>query len=153
MKRRLARRLAVIGGLVALLVFGFAARAARSAEVPSTSFRPLSIELTSAESIAAYQLEITVASGEASFVGIEGGEAPFDAPPSYDPEALSETRIILAAFDTAELLPAGTHRVATLHVREVGPDAVYQVRVLAVANSAAERVTAAATISRDEERR
>jgi hypothetical protein len=119
--------------------------------VPTPSFRPLSIELTSAEAIAAYQLEITVVAGQASFVGIEGGQAPFDAPPVYDPEALSETRIILASFDTTEVLAAGTHRVATLHVREVGPGAAYHVRVLAVANSAAVRVPATATIGRDGE--
>ncbi|HUH04575.1 MAG TPA: hypothetical protein VML75_21410 [Kofleriaceae bacterium] len=148
----MTRLLAIIGGLLAVLAVGFEAEPARSAQVPTPAFRPLTIELSSASSIAAYQLEITVTAGEASFVGIEGGEAPFDAPPSYDPEALSDTRIIVAAFDTTAALPPGTHRVATLHVRELGPGAAYQVRVLAVANSAAERVTAAATIARNEER-
>lgn len=145
------RRLAMVGGLLVLLAFGFGARAARSAAVPQPAFQPLAVELTSASPIAAYQLEITVVRGEASFVGIEGGAPPFHAPPSYDPEALSDTRIIVAAFDTTAVLPPGTHRVATLHVRELGPGAAYQVRVLAVANSAAERVTAAATIARNEE--
>jgi hypothetical protein len=145
------RRLAIIGGLLAVLAVGLATRPARSAAVPQPVFLPLAIELTSTSAVSAYQLEITVIAGEASFVGIEGGAAPFDAPPSYDPEALSDRRIILAAFDTTAVLPPGTHRVATLHVRELGPGAAYQVRVLAVANSAAERVTAAATIARNEE--
>lgn len=144
------RRLALIGGLLALLVCVFAARAARSDSVPTVAFRPLVIELTSDQEVAAYQLEITVTAGQSSFVGIEGGEAPFDVPPLYDPEALSNTRIILASFDTAEVLAAGSHRIATLHVREVGAGARYHVKVLAVANSAAVRVPATATIAHGE---
>jgi hypothetical protein len=52
-------------------------------------------------------------------VGIEGGEGePFKAPPYYDPAAMGQGRVILAAFstDAAAALPRSRSRVARLHV-------------------------------------
>ena len=70
--------------------------------------------------LAAYQLEIQLAGAE--IVGVEGGEhTAFGTPPYYDPAALRGSRIKLAALSTARDLPSGRTRIATLHIREVGP--------------------------------
>jgi len=75
--------------------------------------------------LAAYQLEFTVASGNAKIVGIEGGEHPaFAEAPFYDPKAIQQERVILAGFSTrsARELPKGKTRVATIHLQISGSD-------------------------------
>ncbi len=68
--------------------------------------------------LAAYQFELTDAAGSIKIVGIEGGEhEAFAAPPYYDPKALKNDRVIIAAFSTADDLPTGRTRVATVHVQ------------------------------------
>ena len=53
---------------------------------------------------------------------MEGGEPPaFAAPPYYDPRALQQGRIVLAAFQTQGELPAGRVRVARVHFQTEGP--------------------------------
>ncbi|HYO11147.1 MAG TPA: hypothetical protein VER17_19435 [Tepidisphaeraceae bacterium] len=70
--------------------------------------------------LAAYQLEF-VAPASVALVGIEGGDhAAFKQPPFYDPAALRNSRVILAAFNTAADLPRGETRVARLHVQIQG---------------------------------
>ena len=79
------------------------------------------------EILAAYQLEWTDESGKAKIVGVEGGDyAAFKVPPYYDPKAMQQERVILAAFSTAgaELLPHGKTRVATIHVQLSGDAAL-----------------------------
>lgn len=69
-----------------------------------------------ARPLAAYQFELT-ATGDARIVGVEGGEHPaFAEPPYYDPAALQQGRIIIAAFDTGDDLPVGRTRVARVHL-------------------------------------
>ena len=61
--------------------------------------------------------------GDVKLVGIEGGEhAAFAQPPYYDPKALLNERIVIAAFNTAgaDKLPSGKTRVARLMVRVDG---------------------------------
>ena len=71
-----------------------------------------------ASPLAAYQLEFTVTNGIAKIVGIEGGEhSAFHEPPFYDPKAMQHERVILAAFNTGNELPAGKTRVATIHLQ------------------------------------
>lgn len=71
--------------------------------------------------LAAYQLEFSVTNGNAKIAGIEGGEHPaFREPPFYDPKAMQQERVIIAAFSTAEKLPSGKTRVATIHVQVSG---------------------------------
>jgi hypothetical protein len=68
--------------------------------------------------LAAYQLDITLPE-QARIVGVEGGEpAAFREAPYYDPAALMNHRIIVAAFSTADAgtLPTGNFRVARLHI-------------------------------------
>ncbi len=75
--------------------------------------------------LAAYQLEFTVTSSNAKIVGIEGGEHPaFAEAPFYDPKAIQHERVILAAFSTlsADKLPTGKTRVATIHLQISGTD-------------------------------
>ena len=68
--------------------------------------------------LAAYQFELTDAAESVKIVGIEGGEhEAFTAPPYYDPKALKNNRVIIAALSTADDLPTGRTRVATVHVQ------------------------------------
>jgi hypothetical protein len=70
--------------------------------------------------LAAYQLEFSVKNGSAKVVGIEGGEHPaFKDAPFYDPKAIQQERVIIAAFSTlpTDELPKGKTRVATIHVQ------------------------------------
>jgi len=71
--------------------------------------------------LAAYQVELMAESGVVKIVGIEGGEhAAFSEPPYYDPAALMNHRVILAAFSTGKDLPSGRTRMATIHVQVSG---------------------------------
>jgi len=70
--------------------------------------------------LAAYQLDWRAISGNAKIVGIEGGEHPaFRNPPYYDPKAIQQERVIVAAFNVNEEsgLPKRRTRVATIHLR------------------------------------
>ncbi|MEM7228806.1 MAG: hypothetical protein AAF432_08320 [Planctomycetota bacterium] len=67
--------------------------------------------------IAAYQLDIEAVDRSWTIVGIEGGDHPaFRLPPYYDPAALTNDRVILAAFSLDSDLPSGRTRLARLHV-------------------------------------
>jgi hypothetical protein len=71
--------------------------------------------------LAAYQLEIAAPPG-VKIVGVEGGEHPeFRKAPYYDPKAIQNERVIVAAFTTAEQtkLPRTQTRVLTLHLESV----------------------------------
>ena len=68
--------------------------------------------------LAAYQIEFIADANRVKLVGIEGGDhAAFAQPPYYDPAALSNSRVILAAFNTGSNLPTAAFRVARLHVQ------------------------------------
>jgi hypothetical protein len=58
--------------------------------------------------LAAYQLELRTTEADAQLVGIEGGEhKAFAHHPYYDPKALLEDRVVLAALDAGKDLPSG----------------------------------------------
>jgi hypothetical protein len=124
--------------LLALIACGNAA-------AEPVTFRPVDVYVDAGERpLAAYQVEV-VARG-ATVAGVEGGDAgAFAEPPHYDPAALQGGRIILAAFNTGTDLPRGRTRVATLHMRESGP-AEYQIRLMAAASAAGQRVEATASV-------
>lgn len=87
--------------------------------------------------LAAYQFELKVTAGDVTLVGVEGGEhRAFKSPPYYDPKALSQQRIIVAAFDTGSDLPRGRTRVARLMVQIRGPVVPAYDATLVVAASA-----------------
>jgi len=74
--------------------------------------------------LAAYQLEFVGHGNQVRIAGIEGGEHDaFKTPPFYDPKAMQQERVILAAFNTAQptKLPLGRTRVATVHLQYAGP--------------------------------
>ena len=104
--------------------------------------------------LAAYQLEFTVTSGNAKIVGIEGGEHPvFADAPFYDPKAIQQERVILAAFSTqsADKLPAGKTRVATIHLQISGTNELkFETMLTTAATSDGNKI--AATISATEKR-
>lgn len=118
---------------------------ADGAEPEAVRFRPVDIVIDSDQPIAAYELEIVVARGNAIITGVEGGSAPLNEPPYYDPAALQAGRIIIAAFSTEDTLPAGAHRVATIHVRESGSEPHYEVRMRVVAGPEGNRLNATAS--------
>ncbi len=96
-----------------------AAFAQRGDDAPAVRFEFIDIYINSGDApLAAYQFELTDASESMKIVGIEGGEhEAFATPPYYDPKALRNNRVIIAALSTAADLPTGRTRVATVHVQ------------------------------------
>jgi hypothetical protein len=98
--------------------------------------------------LAAYQVELNATVGDVTFVGVEGGEHPaFAEPPYYDPKALTQDRLIIAAFNTGDDLPSGSTRVARIHVRIAGatpPD--YDIKLTVAADSDGDPIAAAANV-------
>jgi hypothetical protein len=99
--------------------------------------------------LAAYQIEFFATNGVAKIVGIEGGDSgAFHEPPFYDAKAIQHDRVIIAAFNTssAEKLPSGKTRIATIHLQIVG-DAMpqYQLSLQVVANPDGNKISANAT--------
>jgi hypothetical protein len=96
--------------------------------------------------LAAYQIDFRVRKGEATIVGIEGGEhEAFQNPPYYDPKAIQRERVILAAFSTAPTvkLPSGQTRVARLHLQIRGSQPLkYDLKLQAAANADGQNISA-----------
>lgn len=137
---------AVVALLFSSAGIASAPSAGTDAEPARARFETLDVFLDADRPVAAYQVEVVVREGESSIVGVEGGEAPFDEPPYYDPAALTQGRIILASFDTRATISAGRHRVASLHVREVGAAASYDVRLTVAADIDGQRGAATAAL-------
>ena len=101
--------------------------------------------------LAAYQFELRTTAGEAKLVGIEGGEhAAFAHPPYYDPKALLNERIVIAAFNTAgaEKLPSGKTRVVRLMVRAgEGAKPTFDLKLQVAASADAKPLEAVISIS------
>jgi len=119
--RPLATRItALIASLLLLAFSGFT-------QQPTTNnVRFVAVDVfvdSKGKSLAAYQLELSVTNGNAKIVGIEGGEhAAFREAPYYDPKAMQQERVIIAAFSTEPVpkLPTGSKRVATIHIQVSG---------------------------------
>ncbi len=102
-------------------------------------FAPLHIYLNSGNKpLAAYQFEFKAAAGQIKIVGVEGGHHPaFKEAPYYDPAALANDRIIIAAFNTGSDLPTGRTRIATVHLQIIGdvePEYEFELSVAADAD-------------------
>lgn len=94
--------------------------------------------------LAAYQLSFACAAGDAKIVGIEGGEhTAFAEPPHYDPKAMQNNRVVVAAFNTASVgqLPRGRTRIATIHIQTSANARRYDLKVQAAATPAGESIT------------
>jgi hypothetical protein len=137
--------------MFAILVLGLAAQS--FAQQPADEegrpgFRAIDIYLDpQGAPLAAYQLEFAGTNGVAKIVGIEGGEtAAFREPPFYDPKAMQQDRVIIAAFSTnpSTQLPSGKTRVATIHFQTSGtaPGFVLKLETAADANGQKLQATA-----------
>jgi len=105
---------------------------------PKVRFAPLHVYLDSGNRpLAAYQFELKAASGQIKIVGVEGGHhKAFKEAPYYDPAALANDRIIIAAFNTSRNLPKGRTRIATVHLQIIGdaePD--YELKLTVAADA------------------
>lgn len=121
-------------------------------EAASPRFTAVNVYIDAqASPLAAWQVELTDGHG-VQIVGVEGGEhAAYAKPPYYDPNAMKDNRIILAAFSTAKDLPAGKTRVARIHVMvEGGAEPKFEVRSSLAA--AADGKEVEATVTLEEER-
>jgi hypothetical protein len=107
-------------------------------------FAPVDLFLDTDQALAVYQLELLVKGGDAKIVGVEGGDSDgFSNAPYYDPDALSQGRIVLGAFSTEHVLTRGRRRVATVHMQEAGAvPATYELRLVVAANADGAAVTA-----------
>jgi hypothetical protein len=84
--------------------------------------------------LAAWQVEFTAKDNSATLVGIEGGDTgAYKDPPHYDPAALANSRVILAAYSTADDLPTSKTRVARLHLQFTKRNAAYDVKLITAA--------------------
>ena len=120
---------------------------------PSVRFAPLHIYLDSGnKSLAAYQFELKAAAGQVKIVGVEGGQHPaFKEAPYYDPAALANDRIIIAAFNTGSELPTGRTRIATIHLQITGdaePD--YELKLVVAGDADAKEIPAKITFEKGE---
>jgi len=97
-----------------------------SAPAPDKSVKFATVDIyidTRGVPLAAYQVELRT--GTASVVGIEGGDAsPFKPAPYYDPRALSQNRVIIAAYGLDSEPPTGRTRVARVHLQYASEAAI-----------------------------
>lgn len=137
--------LGLVTACVVMLLLGTPVGLAGLRVPPKMRFAPVHIYLDSGNKpLAAYQFELKATTGQIRIVGVEGGEHPaFQESPYYDPAALMNERIIIAAFNTGDDLPTGRTRIATIHLQVLG-DAEPQYELdLAVAADADGRELAA----------
>jgi hypothetical protein len=120
---------------------------------PGVRFAPLNIYIDSgSKSLAAYQFELKATVGQIKIVGVEGGQPEaFKEAPYYDPAALQNDRIIIAAFSTAGNLPRGRTRVATLHLQIIGEiEPQYELKLIVAADADAKEIPAEITFEKGE---
>lgn len=102
--------------------------------------------------LAAWQVELQCRQPAAQIVGIEGGDhTAFADPPHYDPRAMNQQRVILAAFSTAEELPLGRIRIARVHVQIPGPQPCeFDIRLVVIATLGGEPIDASVSLQESE---
>lgn len=133
-----------ITSLMIALSYQQVGRAERIANT-NVRFVPLHISLDSGDkALAAYQFELKAAVGQIKIVGVEGGEHPaFKEPPYYDPAALANDQIIIAAFNTGSDLPTGSTRIATIHLQIIGDvEPEYELELTVAADAEGKQIPA-----------
>src|SRR5262245_34974792 len=130
-----------------ILVSALAQSTSAQTNAAPVRFRAVDIYVDSKDKpLAAYQLDFSVIGGGAKIVGIEGGERPaFAEPPYYDPTAMQQERVIIAAFSTnaVNALPTGKTRVATIHLQLSGAtEPEYNLKLQAAADADGNRIKA-----------
>ena len=134
-----------------LIAIGVAASvtAPDAATRPAVRFAAVDVCVDAGDTpLAAYQFELAAEVGEITIVGVEGGEhAAFKEPPYYDPAALMNNRIIIAAFNTGKDLPTGKTRVARIHLQVGGEtEPKYVVKLHTAASADGKRIPATVTV-------
>ena len=138
---------------------------------PAVRFAPLHIYLDSGQRpIAAFQFELVCSvpvraseenasrrhyEQQVKIVGVEGGshEAFSKTPPYYDPAALANDRIIIAAFSTQPDLPKGRTRVATLHLQITGDvEPQYELKLIVAADADGKEIPAEISCEKGEQK-
>lgn len=120
---------------------------------PGVRFAPLHIYIDSGNSsIAAYQFELKAAAGQIKIVGVEGGRhEAFKEAPYYDPAALANDRIIIAAFSTGSNLPKGRTRIATIHLQIIGEtEPQYALKLIVAGDADGKKIPAEITFEKGE---
>ena len=119
---------------------------------PTMRFAYVDVYLDSAErSLAAYQVEFSAAS-DVKILSLEGGEhVAFKAAPYYDPTALNQNRVVLAAYSTGEALPTARTRVARVHVQAAGA-VTPRVKLVVAGSTDARAIDAAVSFTEGEAR-
>ena len=149
---------------LALAGMRFALAQPESAEAPlrfaaEPRFATIDIYVDSPEPLAAWQFELSEATGAMAVVGVENGEsAAFAGTPHYDLEAVAQgraERIIVADYSLGQSaeLPVGRTRVATVHVRLTGTrQPQFELQLVAAGNAAGRAIDAAAVLELQEGR-
>lgn len=113
---------------LATTALGFRAHDTTAIEQDALTVRFAAIDLVlglpDGAELGSYQVELAPLDNKVAqirVVGIEGGEhAAFKTPPFYDPKAIGNERVILAAYSTAAELPTGRSRIARVHYEITG---------------------------------
>ena len=122
---------------------------------PSVRFAPLHIYLDSGnQPLAAFQFELEATAGQIKIVGVEGGRhAAFKEAPYYDPAALANDRIIIAAFNTGQDLPKGRTRIATIHLQIIGDaEPEYELKLTVAADAEGREIPAKVVFEKGEQK-
>jgi hypothetical protein len=128
---------------------------ARQGDEDAIRFAPLHVYIDSDDNaLAAYQFELKVTEGDVKIVGVEGGEhKAFEEPAYYDPAALSNDRIIIAAFSTTDKLPTGKTRVATIHLQITGQtEPEYKLKLTVAGDKDGDEISAKITTIQGDEK-
>jgi len=131
--------------IVAPLLAGVSARTSEKPAAGRVRFAPVYVYLDSGDkSLAAYQFELRARTGHIKIVGVEGGEHPaFQDAPYYDPAALMNDHIIIAAFNTGRDLPHGRTRIATIHLQMLGEaEPQYELKLVVAADEDGQKIPA-----------
>jgi hypothetical protein len=131
--------------VVAPLLAGISTSRTQESSEQKVRFAPVHIYLDpGGKPLAAYQFELKARTGRIKIVGVEGGAHPaFQEAPYYDPAALMNDRIIIAAFNTGRDLPTGRTRIATIHLQILGDaEPQYELKLMAVADDNGQEIPA-----------
>ncbi len=119
------------------------------------TFFPLNIYIdSSSENLAAYQFELHTGSRQVKIVGVEGGDhAAFKEPPYYDPAALANDRIIIAAFNNGDELPKGKTKIATIHLQAPSDyESAFELSLTLAATKGGQKINAEISFEKGEQK-
>ena len=154
MKKKIIGLLVTLS-IVAPLLAGASTRTSEKSAQGRVRFAPVHVYVDSGDkSLAAYQFELKATTGQIKIVGVEGGEHPaFQEAPYYDPAALMNDRIIIAAFNTGSDLPHGRTRIATIHLQILGDtEPQYELKLIVAADTEGENLPAKLTLETGEQK-